>query len=468
MSSPDHSAASPNDPRDKPEPNSSPGPEVSPQATISHAFPTGFSPPGPIPPVGPDDVPPGHEIEGVLGHPGTGPSTVDAPSRAAAPPSPAASGPRTVRLAGYEVLEELGRGGMGVVYKARHLKLGHEVALKVILAGGHADEQELARFHLEAAAVARLKHPGIVHLHEFGEYDGKPFFSLEFVEGGSLAVRLNQGPLPAREAAVLVEKLARAVQHAHEAGILHRDLKPGNVLLTKAGEPKVADFGLAKQLGAEEGLSQTGAVMGTPSYMAPEQAAGRVRELGPPTDVYGLGAILYKCLTGRPPFQGTTKHETLQQVLRQEPVAPRRLVPTVPRDLETVCLRCLEKDATKRYATAADLADDLGRFVRGEPVVARPVGRLGRGWRWCRRNPALAAALTLAATLLLAGTGVSSYFAVAEAEQAETARKNERAAVTARDELKKSNADLRWKEAELEAALGRSLLRSLGVANPNT
>ncbi|MBA4187402.1 MAG: hypothetical protein C0467_05215 [Planctomycetaceae bacterium] len=283
-------------------------------------------------------------------------------------------------VSGYEILSELGRGGMGVVYRARNVRLGHEVALKMILAGSAAGTQELARFQLEAVAVARLKHPGIVHLHEFGEHEGKPFFSLEFVEGGSLAGRLKSGPLPAREAATLVEKTARAMHHAHEHGIVHRDLKPANVLLTLDDQPKIADFGLAKDLSNDDGLSHTGALMGTAAYMAPEQAEGRIRDIRPTTDVYALGAILYECLTGRPPFKGTTLHETLAMVIRQEPTSPRQLAPALPRDLETVCLRCLEKDPKKRYATAADLADDLERFLRGNP--SRP-GRSARSRVGC-------------------------------------------------------------------------------------
>src|SRR5579884_3139045 len=336
-------------------------------------------------------------------------ATASPPANPTATP-PAAS--RRLTIGSYEVLDILGRGGMGVVYRARHRQLGHEVALKMILNAGHAGQQELARFRLEAAAVARLHHAGIVHIHDFGEHDGQPFFSLELVEGGSLATRLKQGPLASRDAAALVEQLARAVQHAHERGILHRDLKPANVLLTKEGEPKVTDFGLAKQLNADEGLSQTGHVLGTPSYMAPEQAAGRVRAAGPATDVYALGAVLYECLTGQPPLRGTTPLETMQQVLTREPVPPRRLNPAVPRDLETVCLRCLEKEAGKRYQSAADLADDLGRFLRGEPVAARPVGTLGRTWRWCRRNPAVVSLLGAVAAVLLLGATVATFFAV--------------------------------------------------------
>ncbi len=344
---------------------------------------------------------------------------------AAADPAPASPARASVvRLGNYEILGELGRGGMGVVYHARHLKLRHDVALKMILAAGHASRQELARFQLEAAAVARLQHPNIVRIFEFGEEGGKPFFSLEFVDGGSLTGRLKDGPLPPREAATILEKLARAMHHAHELGIVHRDLKPANVLLTHTGEPKVADFGLAKELDSEDGLSRTGTVMGTPAYMAPEQAEGRLREVGPGSDVYALGAILYECLTGQVPFRATTLRETLEMVVRREPTPLRRLRSTVPRDLETVCLRCLEKDPARRYLTAGDLADDLGRFLRGEPVAARPVGSLGRTWRWCRRNPAVAGLLAAVVGALLLGATVSLAFALQARTSAREARQN--------------------------------------------
>ncbi|MFO0823892.1 MAG: serine/threonine-protein kinase [Gemmataceae bacterium] len=336
-------------------------------------------------------------------------------------------------VSGYEILCELGRGGMGVVYRARNVRLGHEVALKMILAGNTAGTQELARFQLEAVAVARLKHPGIVHLHEFGEHEGKPYFSLEFVEGGSLAGRLKAGPLPAREAALLVAKTAHAMQHAHEQGIIHRDLKPANILLTRDDQPKVADFGLAKDLSNDDGLSRTGALMGTAAYMAPEQAEGRIRDIRPTTDVYALGAILYECLTGRPPFKGTTLHETLGMVLRQDPRSPRQLTPSLPRDLETVCLRCLEKDPKKRYATAADLADDLERFLRGEPVAARPVGVLARGVRWCLRNRAIAASMVAVGITLLLGTIVSLFFGLHAMRVADDEAKARRFANEQRD-----------------------------------
>jgi len=329
------------------------------------------------------------------------------------------------KVAGYETLGVLGRGGMGVVYKARQVALNRLVALKMILAGSYADAAEVARFKSEAEAVARLQHPHIVQIYEIGEAEGKPFFSLEFVEGGSLADKLDGTPLPSRQAAQLVGTLARAMHFAHERGIVHRDLKPANVLLTTAGEPKVTDFGLAKQLDSEKGQTQSGAIVGTPSYMAPEQAAGKSKEIGPAADGYALGAILYELLTGRPPFKAETPLDTVLQVIRQEPVPPSRLQPRVPRDLETICLRCLEKQPGKRYASALQLAEELGRFLNNEPILARPVGQGERLWRWCKRNPALATACGLAAAALLAVTVVSTLFATHSYEAAERLREEQ-------------------------------------------
>jgi serine/threonine protein kinase/ABC-type amino acid transport substrate-binding protein len=305
-------------------------------------------------------------------------------------------------LPGYEILGMLGRGGMGVVYKARQVKLKRLVALKMILAGAHASAEELVRFRTEAEAAARLQHPNIVQVYEVGEHEGLPFFSLEFVKGGSLQARLAGMPQPPDNAARLTETLARAMHFAHQQGIVHRDLKPANVLLSADGVPKVTDFGLAKQLDAGAGQTQTGQVMGTPSYMAPEQAEGCVREIGPRTDVYSLGAILYEMLTGRPPFRATTRNDTLMQVRQREPERPRSLTPAVPRDLETICLKALAKVPAQRYPSARDLADDLARFLDRRPIRARPVGPLGTCWRWCRRNPTLAGLSATATALLVA------------------------------------------------------------------
>jgi serine/threonine-protein kinase len=308
---------------------------------------------------------------------------------------------------GYEILGELGRGGMGIVYKARDPRLNRLVALKMLRPGGRACPEELARFRHEAAAAARLQHPHIVQIYEVGESGGCPFFAMEWVEGGSLDRKLRGAPLPPRDAARLVATLARAVHAAHQRGLVHRDLKPANVLLTAEGLPKVADFGLAKRLDAGAGETKSGVILGTPSYMAPEQAQGRPSAVTPLTDVYALGAVLYEVLTGRPPFRAATTHETLQQVLDEDPVPPRRLLPKTPRDLETVCLKCLRKEPHQRYASAAALAEDLERYLAGEPIVARPVGRVERLLKWARRRPA-AAGLWPALTLLLAlGVGVA-------------------------------------------------------------
>ena len=314
------------------------------------------------------------------------------------PTEPPRDTPR--RVAGYEIFEEVGRGGMSVVYRARQVSPSRVVALKVLLAGEHADAERRARFLAEADAFARLRHPNVVQIYEVGEHGGLPFLALEFVEGVTLADRLGGAPLPPRQAAELAEKLARAIHAAHRAGVVHRDLKPANVLLAADGTPKVTDFGLAKQ--EESDLTATGAVLGTPSYMAPEQAEGRTHEVGPPADVYALGTILYEALTGRPPFRGATHLETLDQVRTREPVAPSQLRAKLPRDLDTVCLTCLRKEPAARYASAEALADDLGRFLRNEPIRARRTGPVGVTWRWCRRNPAVAALLGTVAVLLVA------------------------------------------------------------------
>jgi serine/threonine-protein kinase len=292
-------------------------------------------------------------------------------------PAPALpAGPPQVE--GFEILGTLGAGGMGVVYRARQASLDRLVALKVIRAGAYANREELSRFRREAEAIARLQHPNIVQVYEVGEHQGLPCLALEYVGGGSLAERLRGAPLPPRQAAELALVLARAVQHAHERGVLHRDLKPANVLLTPDGTPKLTDFGLAKRLDVDAGETRTGAVLGTPSYMAPEQAAGKTHEVGPAADVYALGAILYECLTGRPPFQGATMLETLEQVRAHDPVSPAALRPGVPRDLEVICLKCLEKEPRHRYPSAAALANDVQRFLDGEPISARSLTLLDR------------------------------------------------------------------------------------------
>jgi hypothetical protein len=290
-------------------------------------------------------------------------------------------------IPGYEILGELGRGGMGVVYKARHVTLNRLVALKLIQAHAWSDEHWQARFCTEAEAVARLQHPNVVQIFEIGEQDGRPFLALEYASGGSLDEKLKGTPLPPAEAAGMVEVLARAVHATHQIGVIHRDLKPANVLLTADGTLKITDFGLAKKLDTSLAHTQSGHIVGTPSYMAPEQAAGKNREIGPGTDVYALGAILYELLTGRPPFKAATPIDTVLQVLQDEPVPPRQLQPRTPRDLETICLKCLKKEPALRYASAAALASDLRRFLDGEPIRARPVPWWEHAVYWTKREP---------------------------------------------------------------------------------
>jgi hypothetical protein len=326
----------------------------------------------------------------------------EAPTLAPAPQPSDPAADEADAVPGYEILGELGRGGMGVVYQARQVSLNRVVALKMILAGAYAGPEQLARFRTEAEAVARLQHPGIVQIFEIGEHQGKPFFSLEFVGGGSLAGRLDGKPLAADAAARLVEALARSVHAAHQSGIVHRDIKPANVLLTPDGQPKITDFGLAKLLQADRGQTKTGEILGTPDYMAPEQAAGR-KDVGPAADVYSLGAILYELLTGRPPFRGETTLDTLLQVLEAEPTAPRQWNPEVPRDLETICLKCLDKEPRRRYASAGELADDLHRFLADLPITARPTATWERAYRFARGHPGSAAVrvLTVGSPFLL-------------------------------------------------------------------
>jgi WD40 repeat protein/tRNA A-37 threonylcarbamoyl transferase component Bud32 len=349
---------------------------------------------------------------------------------------------------GYEILGELGRGGMGVVYKARQTRLKRLVALKMILAGSRAGAGDLARFKAEAEAAARLQHANIVAVHEVGEHEGCPFFSLEYVEGGSLDRHLAGTPLAPSEATRLSEALARAMQVAHEANIVHRDLKPANVLLAN-GEPKISDFGLAKNLSEDSGQTRSGAVLGTPSYMAPEQAAGKGKEVGPAADVWALGALLYEMLTARPPFKGANATETLLQVIADDPVPPSRLVPRLPRDLETICLKCLHKEPQKRYSSAAALADDLHRFRNGEPIVARPVGLLERGLKWARRRPALAALLLVS---LIATVG----FMVLQERQRREAETRSATERRLRDEAETASAQLDREKTETARLLDLS------------
>jgi WD40 repeat protein len=321
--------------------------------------------------------------------------------------------PEVPRLPGYLIVEELGRGGMGVVFLARQERLGRTVALKMILAADQGSTEAVARFLAEARLIARLKHPYIVEIYQVGDQDGRPYLELEYLEGGSLADRLRGSPWPARQAAELVRAIATGIGAAHRLGIVHRDLKPANILLAADGTPKITDFGLAKGIGLETGLTRSDAIIGTPAYMAPEQAKGQGRDAGPAADIHALGAILYELLTGLPPFRAATALETLERVRSAEGIPPRRLDPKLPRDLETICLRCLEKEPHKRFATAEELADELGRFLDGQPIRCRPIGQGTRLWRWCLRNKAVAVASGLAALGLAVATAVSLVFGIA-------------------------------------------------------
>ncbi len=372
-------------------------------------------------------------------------------------------------IPGYEVLERLGRGGMGVVYKAQQRALKRFVALKMLRDGALADGEQRARFRGEAEAVARLHHPHIVQIYEIGEHENRPYLALEFAEGGSLAKRLTHGPLPREEAVILMEQVARAVHAAHEANVIHRDLTPANILLAADGSPRISDFGLAKRLDHEVTQTASGQVLGTPSYMAPEQAAGQGKRVGVATDVYALGAILYELLAGRPPFRAPSPMETLSLVLSQEPVAPRRLDAQLPRDLETICLKCLHKEPLKRYASALELADDLRRWRDGESIHARPTPAWERAARWTRRRPAAATLLIVSVLgmLSLAG-GVAWHTAeledalqFAQQQEAEARRNHERALRHERElESQLHAVDVRsayrlWKNGQAERALRR-------------
>ncbi|WP_442510204.1 protein kinase domain-containing protein [Novipirellula sp. SH528] len=317
----------------------------------------------------------------------------------------------------YEILEELGAGGMGVVYKARQKKLSRIVALKMIRSGELANSLDVQRFEAEAKAAAKLSHPGIVSVHEVGVHDGHHFYTMDYVEGGNLSQLHRDKPVPAKHAAKLGRQLAEAMHYAHLKGIVHRDLKPANILLTVHGEPKITDFGLAKRVHVDDesqahAMTESGQILGTAGYMSPEQASGKSRLVGPSADVYSLGAVLYALLTSRAPFVGETPTHTIMQVLQNEPLSPRKLNPSVPQDLETICLKCLEKEPHNRYGTAQLLADDLQRFLEGWPVVARPISHPARAWRWCRRNSAVALLSFAIIMSLVLGTAISSTLAI--------------------------------------------------------
>jgi WD40 repeat protein/serine/threonine protein kinase len=325
-------------------------------------------------------------------------------------------------IPGYLITEELGRGGMGVIYLARQERLGRTVALKMILAADQGSSEAVARSLAEARLIARLKHPHIVEIYQVGDHRGRPYLELEYAEGGSLAGRLRGSPWPARAAAELVRAIATGIGAAHRLGIVHRDLKPSNILLTADGTPKITDFGLAKGIGLETGLTRSEAIIGTPAYMAPEQASGHARDAGPAADTHALGAILYELLTGVQPFRAATALETLERVRSSEAVSPRRLEPKLPRDLETVCLRCLEKEPQKRFATAEELADELGRFLDGQPIRSRPIGLGTWLFRWCRRNKAVAVTGGLAVLATATAIAVSLAFGIASVRSSERLR----------------------------------------------
>lgn len=317
------------------------------------------------------------------------------------------AGTRIQYFGDFELLELIARGGMGVVYKARQTSLGRLVAVKMILSGQFASDEEVRRFRVEAQAAAQLDHPNIVSIYEVGEHEGHRYFSMALVEGPSLAARLAAGPFAPRDAAELIRQASEAIAYAHERGVIHRDLKPSNILLDATGRPRITDFGLAKRVSDDGGLTMTGDVLGTPSYMPPEQAAGNTEAVGPAADIYSLGAVLYALLSGRPPFQAASSVDTLRQVVEREPVAPRQLNSAIPRDLETIALKCLDKSISRRYASAQQLADDLARWLDGRPILARPINWGERLVRWSLRHPAQA--LNIAAGIALVGLSLGGF-----------------------------------------------------------
>jgi WD40 repeat protein/serine/threonine protein kinase len=407
--------------------------------------------------------------------------TVDLRTVIEAAPAPTPPPSSFPKVPGYEILAVQGKGGMGIVYKARQLGLKRDVALKMIRTGEDATQAQIARFHGEAESVAKLQHPNIVQIYDHNEADGRPYFSMEFLPAGSLYKHFNGHPQPPEQAARLVKILAEAMDYAHQNGIVHRDLKPGNVLLMHvhgsgtsgdshpqavvaqaasdgsplSGEevldlaiwtPKISDFGLAKNLAEDSGPTRSGELVGTPEYMAPEQVPGGTRQVGPVTDVYALGSILYWTLTGRPPFRGENILDTLEQVRTKEPITPSRFYLRVPRDLETICMKCLQKDPARRYLSADALAKDLGRFLENKPIEARPVNALVKAWRWCERNPRLATWIGLAILFLIAGSGFSFYFGI-------QSKKHEADAIRNEAEAKAKEADAKKNEAQAKENL---------------
>jgi eukaryotic-like serine/threonine-protein kinase len=370
----------------------------------------------------------------------------------------------------YEILEEMGHGGMGVVYRARQRSLDRLVALKLLLFGVRAPPELVKRFRAEAVATAALQHPNIVPIHEVGFCEGQHFIAMDYIEGRSLASLIRGNPLPARRAAGYLKTIAEAVHYAHERGILHRDLKPANVLVDTNDQPHVTDFGLAKRFDDDSELTLTGQMVGSPNYMPPEQAAGKRRTASRRTDVYALGATLYHALTGRPPFVGEGLADTVQQVLHVEPLSPRVLKPSVPADLETICLKCLEKEPSKRYATAQLLAEELARFLEGKPVLARPVSRVAKGWRWCRRSPVLAGLTAgLVAAFALGTGGVVFEMARAERHAREESRQRLRAEQnTYAADMKAAQVELQRGNRSLTMALLRQYLPQPGKGDFRT
>ena len=331
---------------------------------------------------------------------------------------------------GYQIESIIAHGGMGIVYLAHQINADRKVALKMMLYGQQADVEEVQRFQIEAQAAAKLTHQYIVPVFDVGVSEGQHYFSMGYISGTSLKELLQNGPLPEREAAEMIRKISAAIAYAHEEGIVHRDLKPGNILVDHHGDPHVTDFGLAKQVNRDDQLTKTGQVIGTPSFMSPEQARGQVYEIGPLSDVYSIGALLYATLTGRPPFQSDNAVKTIMQVIEDPPVSPRVLNPEVSRDLETICLKCLEKNSASRYQSAEELKLELKRYLDGLPILARPVSAPVKLWRWCVRKPALAGMMVSVVASLLIGTAVSTYFAILATERAERADEGIRVALT--------------------------------------